>query len=171
MQPDPLAQLRDIQLPVPISWWPLAPGWWVLIIFAACLLGWCVLTLMKRHRANLYRRQALINLAKINTRQDLTSTQKLVLVFETLKRTIKTAYPEQNFSSRDLNAFVDFLQCSCSAPVFEDLPEDLNAMLYGKSTETETNNSREFLEKLLVSANNWINNHYSQSKLKAETLC
>jgi len=128
---------------------------------------------MKRYRANLYRRQALIKLSKINTRQDLTSTQKLVLVFETLKRTIKTAYPEQNFSSRDLNAFVDFLQCSCSAPVFEDLPEDLNAMLYGKSTETETetNNSREFLEKLLVSANNWIKNHYSQSKLKAETLC
>jgi len=44
-------------------------------------------------------------------------------------------------------------------------------MLYGKSTETETNNSREFLEKLLSSAKNWIKNHYSQSKLKAETLC
>ena len=32
MQADSLAQLRDIQLPEPISWWPLAPGWWVLII-------------------------------------------------------------------------------------------------------------------------------------------
>lgn len=28
--------LRDIHLPEPISWWPLAPGWWLL--FAAIIL-------------------------------------------------------------------------------------------------------------------------------------
>lgn len=27
---DPLAQLRDIQLPPDPGWWPLAPGWWLL---------------------------------------------------------------------------------------------------------------------------------------------
>ena len=32
MENDPLAQLRDIHLPEPILWWPLAPGWWVLIV-------------------------------------------------------------------------------------------------------------------------------------------
>ena len=32
--------LRDLHLPEAISWWPLAPGWWLLIAFAvaACLL-------------------------------------------------------------------------------------------------------------------------------------
>ncbi|MDQ6999108.1 MAG: DUF4381 domain-containing protein [Mariprofundus sp.] len=33
---DPLAQLRDIHLPDAISWWPLAPGWWML--FALILI-------------------------------------------------------------------------------------------------------------------------------------
>jgi hypothetical protein len=28
-QPDPLAALRDIHLPEAVSFWPLAPGWWI----------------------------------------------------------------------------------------------------------------------------------------------
>jgi len=32
--------IRDLHLPAEIGWWPLAPGWWVLIAIAACFLGW-----------------------------------------------------------------------------------------------------------------------------------
>lgn len=32
-----LEQLRDIRLPDPIAWWPLAPGWWALA--GVCLLA------------------------------------------------------------------------------------------------------------------------------------
>lgn len=37
---NPLAQLRDIHLPEPVSWWPLAPGWWLLIVAMFILLVW-----------------------------------------------------------------------------------------------------------------------------------
>ncbi len=169
MQADPLAQLRDIQLPEAISWWPLAPGWWILIMFAASFLGLTVFRLLKHHRSNLYRRQAIKNLSRINAQQDLTVNQKLVLLFETLKQTIKSAYPDQNFSSRDLNAFVNILQQSCSVTIFEDLPADLNSILYGKDATVQ--NSNELLEKLLVSAAIWIKKHHSQSKLEAMAPC
>ncbi len=39
MEADPLAQLRDIHLPLDPSWWPPAPGWW-LLIFGAIALAW-----------------------------------------------------------------------------------------------------------------------------------
>ena len=51
--------LRDIHLPPEPSWWPLAPGWWVLVVLllAALLLGaW----LWRRHRRVLWRREQVL---------------------------------------------------------------------------------------------------------------
>ncbi|MCZ6620217.1 MAG: DUF4381 domain-containing protein [Gammaproteobacteria bacterium] len=39
MEADPLAQLRDIHLPLDPSWWPPAPGWW-LLVFGSMALVW-----------------------------------------------------------------------------------------------------------------------------------
>jgi len=45
---DPLAGLRPYHLPEPVSWWPPAPGWWLLAVLlsvlAAAVYGW------RRHR-------------------------------------------------------------------------------------------------------------------------
>lgn len=50
ISPDILAQLeqlRDIRLPEPVGWWPLAPGWWIaLSVLCAAVLAvmvWSVL--------------------------------------------------------------------------------------------------------------------------------
>lgn len=57
-QGDPLAALRDIQLPEPIGWWPLAPGWWVLAFALLALLAWSSRKLWKTYRRKrVYRAQ------------------------------------------------------------------------------------------------------------------
>lgn len=63
-----LAKLRDIRLPEPIGWWPLAPGWWVLIaiVFLCILVG---LVLEFRRRRTL-RHAALRELAGLKARLD-----------------------------------------------------------------------------------------------------
>ncbi len=41
--PDPLQDLRDVHLPDPISWWPPAIGWWMilgLLIIGSSLIIW-----------------------------------------------------------------------------------------------------------------------------------
>ncbi len=58
--------LRDVHLPNPISWWPPAPGWWVVvsaivIVIIAIFLYW------KWHYRHRIKRSALIELKNIES--------------------------------------------------------------------------------------------------------
>lgn len=54
-----LEQLRDIRLPDPVGWWPLAPGWWMLlaIVCAAIVLAFAWNILRKRRTRYLALRE------------------------------------------------------------------------------------------------------------------
>jgi hypothetical protein len=68
--------LRDIHLPDAISWWPLAPGWWILL---ACLLVLIIaMTLGRRY----YRKRRLNRLLNHEIHDEL--------------KTIKAAYEHQH---------------------------------------------------------------------------
>ena len=55
--------LRDLHLPDPIGWWPLAPGWWFVLLSVACLLGYLAWRAYRRWQHNAPRRFALRELA------------------------------------------------------------------------------------------------------------
>ena len=42
--------LRDIHLPDAVSWWPLAPGWWIVIALTILLLIYLYWILFKRKK-------------------------------------------------------------------------------------------------------------------------
>ncbi len=71
-----LETLRDIHLPAPVAFWPLAPGWWAL----AAVLGLAVATVAwawRRHRRSV-RRLALRELAVLELRYG-TADQRIAL--------------------------------------------------------------------------------------------
>ncbi len=53
-----VAQLVDIPLPEPISWWPLSNGWYVVLIAICCVLSVLIVRKRRRWVANRYRRVA-----------------------------------------------------------------------------------------------------------------
>jgi hypothetical protein len=57
--------LRDLHLPEPIGWWPLAPGWWVVLALLAVALVYLAWRWYRAWVFNAPRRFALRELARI----------------------------------------------------------------------------------------------------------
>lgn len=64
--------LRDLHLPDPIGWWPLAIGWWILIGLAVIVAAWLIHKAVLKRQHNAARRFALREFQGIETafRQD-----------------------------------------------------------------------------------------------------
>ena len=100
--------LRDIHLPNPVSWWPPAPGWWIL---AAVALGLVVFAWV-RHRRGARHRAALRALDDVASQlqsgaDPVTSMQQ---VSEVLRRFAMTITPDTGeVAGLTGNEWLDFL--------------------------------------------------------------
>ena len=62
---DDALPLRDLQLPETVGWWPLAPGWWVLIALFIVGFAYLAWRWSRAWRFNAPRRYALRELARL----------------------------------------------------------------------------------------------------------
>lgn len=54
-----IADLAQLPLPAPVSYWPRTWGWLALLAVVLALAGWAAWRWARRHRRNRYRREAL----------------------------------------------------------------------------------------------------------------
>ena len=98
--PTSLDRLHDIVLPPAVSWWPPAPGWYVLsavLLLATAWYGWWQL---RCWRATAYRREALRELA---TLQDAAEMAQL------LRRTALAVAPRDAVAAATGDAWLQWL--------------------------------------------------------------
>lgn len=125
---NPLDQLAPPILPTPISWWPLAPGWWALALLLIAALGglWHIrlrlLHRMRPRRAPVeqplepQRQAALIELAKlIKPYGGRPASQWLQQLNALLKRLCRTRYPDNHPHTLSGRAWLAFLDSRCPA--------------------------------------------------------
>lgn len=137
---DPLEALRDIHLPEPVSWWPPAPGWWLLALVALAVL---VLAPWALHRHLRKRRQLGRVLAEVDTleaayrrsgdAQALCSGLSLVL-----KRVALAAWPRERVAGLTGRAWLEFLDDSGGGGAFANGPgQALAGAGYGEATAVD----------------------------------
>lgn len=114
MKEDPAASLDrlvDIVEPTPAPWWPLAPGWWVLLVVAAVASVGIAFVLVRRWRRAAYRREASRLLDAMG--DDLSQLPEL------LKRVALSAFPRRSVASLSGQAWLDFLNAHCDGAPFD----------------------------------------------------
>lgn len=139
-----LANLHDIVMPEPASWWPLAPGW--LLVLACLLLGllYFAWRSWKTWQANAYRREALRQAA------EATSLGEIAAV---LRRCALVLASREEVAALRGEAWPSWLQQR--APEWQpgELTRALASSLYAPNPTTTE------LEVLRSRAVDWISTH------------
>ncbi|MGD2007692.1 MAG: DUF4381 domain-containing protein [Cellvibrionales bacterium] len=144
-----LEQLAPLREPAPVSWWPLAPGWWVLGVAVLVLMYWALRWLFQQRAQNRYRRQALRIIDRMIEDQH-TSIEQLNKL---LKSTALRGWPQNEVAGLHGNDWLIFLQESC--PVAEPHWTRPLAGVYGPTPAAAS-------PELLQSARVWIRRHQAK---------
>ena len=140
-----LSQLAPLREPSAISWWPLAPGWWIVLALSVALMTGVFLRLRKRRRKTAYRRIALAALEELRSREAGKDELNWLLKAAALR-----AYPWEQVAGLHGAAWQQFLASSCPK------------VASGAFTELDTLYQREpspVSGHLFEAAETWIRQH------------
>lgn len=146
-----LDRLNDIVIPPDVSWWPLAPGWYVLSGLFLLAVSWFLWRVGKKWKANAYRRFALRELAGLD---DAAS------IAELLRRTALAVTPRSEVARSSGSQWVDWLAAQCPVPIPPQVRHQLSRGIYEREAEsTEVDLLHDYAAK-------WISGHQT---IPAET--
>ncbi len=151
---DPLAALHPLREPGLIGWWPLAPGWWVVIALVALALAAGALVLYRKYAANAYRRLAVEQLQSIHAQwlADGDSQNYTVAVNALLKSVALYAYPAREVAGFSGPRWTQFLNDGLAAPG-SDFPDSFTNAAYQQQVSSSD------CQSLLDTALRWVNKH------------
>ena len=122
---DPLLEaalrgLADIALPQPVSMMPQTTAWAVLGLLILLLIAFACWRWYRRWEANRYRREALVDLRKIEAGLAATTTrgEALVALPVLLKRTALSIWPRESVAGLHGTGWTGFLDAHSGGPVF-----------------------------------------------------
>ena len=112
--------LRDIHLPEAVSWWPPAPGWWI-VLAALVLLGVSIYLYTRFRKRGQLKRDALNELALIRDR--FHQNHNVLLLVKALSTLIRRAsisfYPRRDTASLTGTAWLQHLDDTSETDAFE----------------------------------------------------
>ena len=146
-----LAKLHDIHLPAPIGWWPLAPGWYFLLLLGLILIALDIYFIRRQYIHGQAKRQALklLEMYEQTYRREQNSQASSMKVSELLRRVALVYFPREEVASLQGEAWLEFLNKTSKGIDFTKLRHYLLDIPYQPATDID-------LQPLFQSAKAWI---------------
>ncbi len=112
--------LRDLHLPEAIGWWPLAPGWWVVVALVAGGLFYLFRLYLRTRARGAARRHALQQLNELTAafEQHRDAVAFSSDVSELLRRTMLAYAPRKDVAGLTGDAWLEWLDHDLDQPRF-----------------------------------------------------
>lgn len=116
--------LRDLHLPDAVSWWPLAPGWWLVIALVAVGFGLLLRSGLRRRARGAARRYALRQIAHSRSAyaDHGDPVQLGIEVSEILRRTMLAYAPRADVAGLTGDEWLAWLDRDLAEPRFSQGP-------------------------------------------------
>lgn len=136
-----LNQLRDIHLPQPVGWWPLAPGWYFLIAIGLLFLGLLLFLGYRRYQHTQAKREALRLLAVLQKEYHCAHNSQItsMKISELLRRVALVYYPRHQVAGLQGQRWIDFLNETGKSIDFNRVSPHLLQLPYQQLTEMDLN--------------------------------
>ena len=147
-------ELRDIHLPEPISWWPPAPGWWLLL--GLILLTVAAVFLFRRYqKKQALKKQVLAEFEILfelyNKEKNTTALVQSLSVL--LRRACISFYPRSEAASLTGESWLQFLDDTGAEKAFQTE----QGKLIASAPYLSENTTLDFdAEKLISVCENWL---------------
>ncbi len=143
--------LRDIHLPTAVSWWPPAPGWW--IVLGLCLLALLLLVwLIKRSQKIIFQDEARKEFEQRlqGYKQHADRPQLLRDINALLRRTVLSYYPRKNVAGLTGKVWIEQLHSLSGTDIFDPQTQILLTQAAYMATPPED------LQPLIEQLKSWI---------------
>ena len=150
-------QLRDVHLPDAVSWWPLAYGWWILVILALFGITALVYYLLRKHKQKAYRRIAI---RELNTAYTLWQQQNDVEAYlqsanAILKRSVLHFTKHQGVASQSGQAWLNTLASSATCELSSEFKNAFGSQVYRANADAD-------IKLIHQELCNWLTTHNAE---------
>lgn len=155
--------LRDIHFPEAVSWWPLAPGWWIvmalLILFMVFLYWWLFIKKVPtRSIADIASEE--FKLIQTNFGKHQNKAQLAKDLSEFLRRVCISLFPRTDTAGLTGHSWLAFLDQALDRPEFtQGCGKVINEAPYQSSPEYDE-------QQLLSLIENWLNSVDQQGQVE-----
>ena len=146
-----LNNLNDIIVPDAVGFFPLAPGWFIVILLTLALFFHFAFKAYGRYQRTLYKREAMKELESYST----DSRDEILALLTLAKRVGIAAYGRDQIAKLSGESWWDFMEEYSKVKINKGLRSELSDLLYDASKQYE--NTQYITVKEMVTL--WIKTH------------